>query len=86
MVHFAEISQAPCPTQCFSILDEQQHRSAKKLSQILANNIDNRGKGVGLRIYVRYCWSITLGCKTCLEKYFSSDHLRSFHDLMQGGF
>ena len=26
-----------------------------KLSQILANNIDNGGKGVGLRIYVRYC-------------------------------
>ena len=28
---------------------------AKKLSQILANNIDNGGKGTGLRIYVRYC-------------------------------
>ena len=27
----------------------------KKLSQILANNIDNRGREIGLRIYVRYC-------------------------------
>ena len=27
---------------------------AKKLSQILANNIDNEGRGIGLRIYVRY--------------------------------
>ena len=28
---------------------------AKKLSQILANNIDNGRRGIGLRIYVRYC-------------------------------
>ena len=28
---------------------------AKKLSQILANNIDNWGRGIGLRMYVRYC-------------------------------
>ena len=28
-----------------------------KLSQILANNIDNGGRGIGLRIYVRYCGS-----------------------------
>ena len=27
----------------------------KKLSQILANNIDNGGRGISLRIYVRYC-------------------------------
>ena len=27
----------------------------KKLSQILANNIDNGGREVGLRIYVGYC-------------------------------
>ena len=27
----------------------------KKLPQILANNIDNGGRGIGLRIYVRYC-------------------------------
>ena len=28
---------------------------AKKLYQILANNIDNGGRGIGLKIYVRYC-------------------------------
>ena len=28
---------------------------AKKLSQILANNIENGGRGIGLRIYMRYC-------------------------------
>ena len=28
---------------------------AKKLSQILANNTDNGGKEITLRIYVRYC-------------------------------
>ena len=28
---------------------------AKKRSQILANNIDNGGRGIGLRICVRYC-------------------------------
>ena len=27
---------------------------AKNLSQILTNNIDNRERGIGLRIYVRY--------------------------------
>ena len=28
---------------------------AKRLSQILANNIDNEGRENGLKIYVRYC-------------------------------
>ena len=28
---------------------------SKKLSQILANNIGNGGRGIGLRIYGRYC-------------------------------
>ena len=28
---------------------------AKKLSQILENNIDDGGRGIGLKIYVRYC-------------------------------
>ena len=32
---------------------------AKKLSQILANNIDKGGRGIGLRIYVRYCRCLT---------------------------
>ena len=27
---------------------------AKKLSQIIANNVNNRGREIGLRIYVRY--------------------------------
>ena len=31
---------------------------AKKLSQILANNIDNRRRRIGLRRYVRYSWHI----------------------------
>ena len=37
----------------------------KKLSQILANNTDNGGRGIGLRIYVKYCpkkwWKIKGG-------------------------
>ena len=28
---------------------------ARKLSQIIANNIGNRGRGISLKIYVRYC-------------------------------
>ena len=28
---------------------------ARKLSQIIAKNIGNRGKGISLKIYVRYC-------------------------------
>ena len=44
MVHFAEVNQAPSPY---------------LLLQILANNIDNGGRGIGLRIYVRYCGSNT---------------------------
>ena len=28
---------------------------AKKLSQILTNNIDNGGRGLAPRIYARYC-------------------------------
>ena len=38
---------------------------AKKLSQILANNIDNGGRGIGLRIYVRYCGFRTHSSKSC---------------------
>ena len=44
MAHFAEINQAPPP---YSML--------QYMSQILANNIDNGGRGIGLKIYVRYC-------------------------------
>ena len=58
MVHFAEINQAPPPTHCCSILGSNTETCVKKLSQILANNIDNGGKRIGLRIYVRYCSSV----------------------------
>ena len=52
MVHFAEINHVPSP---YSILqDIGRVETTKKLSQILANNIDNGGRGTGLRIYVRY--------------------------------
>ena len=56
MVYFGEISQAPFP-----LLNVATHwkssnieACAKKLSQILANNIDNGGRGVSLRIDVRF--------------------------------
>ena len=52
MVHFAEINQASPP---YSMLQYIGRVYTRKLSQILANNIDNRGRGIGLRIYVRYC-------------------------------
>ena len=39
---------------------------AKKLSQILGNNIDNVGRVIGLRIYVRYCRSAGLGVRFTL--------------------
>ena len=56
MVHLAEINQAPSPTQCCIYLQSSStEASAKKLSEILADNIDNAGRGTGLRIYVRYC-------------------------------
>ena len=41
---------------------------AKKLSLILANNIDHGGKGVGFRIYVRYCLKNWMKNKKGLEK------------------
>ena len=58
MVHFAEINQAPSP---YSVLQHWCWKSsnteacANRLSQILANSIDNGERGIGLRIYVRYC-------------------------------
>ena len=50
MVHFAEINLVPFPWQSSDTED-----CAKKLSQILPNNIDNVGKKIYLRIYMRYC-------------------------------
>ena len=41
---------------------------AKKLSQILANNINNGGTGIGLRIYVRYCGSNIIFSWTSVSK------------------
>ena len=46
---------------------------AKKLSQILVNNIDNGGRGIGLRIYVRYCSQIF--CLKILVPYFFYSNL-----------
>ena len=56
MVHFAEINQAPPPYSMFHNWKSSNNEACtKNLSQILANDIDNRGRAIGLRIYVRYC-------------------------------
>ena len=62
MVHFAEINQAPSPYSMLQYIGRVAtpklvSRCVKKLSQVLANNIDNGRRGIGLRIYVRYCRS-----------------------------
>ena len=58
MVHLPEINQTPS---LYSMLQYWQSSDTdawgKKLSQILANNLDHGGRGIGLRIYVRYCRS-----------------------------
>ena len=46
---------------------------AKKLSQILANNIDNGVRGIGLRIYVRYC-SLVKILQSCYFNIFGINH------------
>ena len=59
MAHFPEINQVPSP---YSMLQDvgrvatlgTSKACAKKLSQIIANNVNNRGREIGLRIYVRY--------------------------------
>ena len=50
MAYFVEINEAPSP---YSMLKHigNTDACAKKLSQILANNIDNGGRGSGLRLY-----------------------------------
>ena len=50
MVLFTEIVNAE---RCWKGSNAKAYN--KKLSQILANSIDNGVRGVGLRIYVRYC-------------------------------
>ena len=56
MVHCAEINQAhPLLNVAVYWKSSKTDACAKKLSQILANNIDNgEGEGIGLRIYVMY--------------------------------
>ena len=57
MVHFTEINQDPSPYSMLQYIGRVATPKLlpRKLSQILANNIDNGGRGIGLRIYVRYC-------------------------------
>ena len=56
MVYFAEVNQAPTP---YSMLQHiggvPNQKLVPRLSQILANNIDNGTRGIGLRIYKRFC-------------------------------
>ena len=51
MVHYAKINQAPHVAAYWK--SSNAKACDKKLSQILANNIDNGARNVGLRIYVR---------------------------------
>ena len=55
MVYFAEVNQAPTP---YSMLQHiggvPNQKLVPRLSQILANNIDNGTRGIGLRIYKRF--------------------------------
>ena len=57
MAYFAEINQAPPAYPMLQYIGRVAivKLEPKKLSQILANNIDNVGRGIGLRIYLRYC-------------------------------
>ena len=57
MVHFAEINHTP--PSLFNVgvhwQSSNSEACAKKLSQILENNVDNVGRGIGLIIYMKYC-------------------------------
>ena len=67
--HFTEISQVQLPTQCCSILKEHQTKTcAKKLFQILANDIDNVERRDELRVYMRYCLKKEMKNNEGLEK------------------
>ena len=61
MVHFTETNQTPPP---YSMLQDVN----KILSQILPNDIDNGVRGIGLRIYVRFCLKKQIKNKRRLEK------------------
>ena len=56
MVHFVEIDQAPSP---YSMLQHigrvETPKHVARNSKILPNNIDNKGRGICLSIYMRYC-------------------------------
>ena len=56
MVHFTEISKTPPP---YSMVHDVGREAMPKLATRncckLASNIDNEVRGIGLRIYVRYC-------------------------------
>lgn len=58
MIHFAEVSLVHAPillnaSACWE--SSNTEACAKKLPQILANNIENGGTGIDPRIYVKYC-------------------------------
>ena len=57
MVHLAKVNLTPPPLLNVPAYWQSSNSEActKRLSQILAKNIDNGGRGIGLRIYVRYC-------------------------------
>ena len=57
IVYFANINQTPFPLLNVAAYWKSSNTEAcaNKLSQILTNNIDNKGSGVGLRIFVTYC-------------------------------
>ena len=67
--YLTEISQVQLPTQCCSILKEYQTKTcAKKLFQILANDIDNVERRDELRVYMRYCLKKEMKNNEGLEK------------------
>ena len=59
MIHFAGSSQAPSSylvlEHVFTAFYSNTEACAKKLTLILENSIGNGGRGIGLRIYGRYC-------------------------------
>ena len=56
MFHYVEINLPPPPLLNVAVYWKSSNPKAcaKNLSQILANNTDNGGRRIGLRIYVRY--------------------------------
>ena len=50
-----EILQCPLCNVAANWQSSNTETCAKKLFQILVNNVDHRRRGIGLRIYVRHC-------------------------------